>query len=50
MRIKQIKHLRINMSYITFAFNSLARVQYNRNITTPTKIRIYKAAVLTVLL
>ena len=32
------------------AFNSLSRVWYNRNILTPTKIRIYRAAVLTVLL
>ena len=32
------------------AFNSLSRVWYNRNILTQTKIRIYRAAVLTVLL
>ena len=31
------------------AFNSLSRVWYNRNILTQTKIRIYRAAVLTVL-
>ena len=32
------------------AFNSLSRVWYNRNILTQAKIRIYRAAVLTVLL
>ena len=44
------KELETRVGKAYSAFSSLCRIWYNRNIRTSTKIRIYRAAVLTVLL